>query len=127
MDIGDDPGFLKGIQAVNAHDYYDASEEFEDLFFEAVLGEVAFGRVFLQVAVGAHHLERGQRQAAVDRLAEGLKAIDVGTNDRGGDLLRLGGEVWCLIARGFGGGPLVLAGGFWGCVFWWGCCLCFYL
>ena len=96
-DIGDDPRFLTGVKALNAHDYFDASEEFEDLFFEAVLGEVAFARVFLQVAVGAHHLERGQRQAAADRLAEGLKAIPQVMDDRGWDLVRLGEDVRRLI------------------------------
>ena len=106
-DIGDDPRFLKGVRALNAHDYFDASEEFEDLFFEAVLGEVEFARVFLQVAVGAHHLERGQRQAAVDRLAEGLKAIDVVTNDRGWDLVRLRDDVRTLIARVLAAEPFV--------------------
>ena len=102
-DIGDDPRFLKGVHALNAHDYFDASEEFEDLFFEAVLGEVAFARVFLQVAVGAHHLERGQRQAAADRFTEGLKAIDVVMNDRGWDLARLRNDVQVLIARALAG------------------------
>ncbi len=106
-DIGDDPRFLKGVRALNAHDYFDASEEFEDLFFEAVLGEVAFARVFLQVAVGAHHLERGQRQAAVDRLAEVSKAIDAVTNDRGWDLARLQDDVRALIARVLAGEPFV--------------------
>src|SRR5437764_12102667 len=71
-DIGDDPRFHAGVAALNAHDYFDASEIFEDLFFEAVRDEVPFARLFLQVAVGAHHLERGQRGAAADRLAEGL-------------------------------------------------------
>ncbi len=99
MDIGDDPRFLKGMQALNAHDYYDASEEFEDLFFEAVRGEVAFARVFLQVAVGAHHLERGQRGAAADRLAEALKAIALVADDRGWDLARLRTDVRALIER----------------------------
>ena len=107
QDIGDDPRFLRGVRALNAHDYFDASEEFEDLFFEAVLGEVAFARVFLQVAVGAHHLERGQRQAAVDRLAEVSKAIDAVTNDRGWDLARLQDDVRALIARVLAGEPFV--------------------
>jgi hypothetical protein len=99
MDIGDDPRFHAGVAAMNAHDYFDASEIFEDLFFEAVRDEVLFARLFLQVATGAHHLERGQRGAAADRLAEGLKALDLITNDRGWDLARLGDELRTLIAN----------------------------
>lgn len=106
-DIGDDPRFLAGVAAMRAHDYYDAGEIFEDLFFEAVRDEVPFARLFLQVAVGAHHLERGQRQAAIDRLLEGLKAIDAITNDRGWDLARLRDEVRTLIACVRAGEPFV--------------------
>lgn len=97
-DIGDDPRFHAGIAAINAHDYFDASEAFEDLFFEAIRGEVAFARLFLQVAVGAHHLERGQRGAAVDRLVEALKALNDVDDDRGWDLGRLRADIRALIA-----------------------------
>lgn len=97
-DIGDDPRFHAGIAALNAHDYFDASEIFEDLFFEAVRGEVAFARLFLQVAVGAHHLERGQRGAAADRLVEALKAMNDVEDDRGWDLGRLRDDLRALIA-----------------------------
>lgn len=99
IDIGDDPRFHAGVAAMNAHDYFDASEIFEDLFFEAVREEVAFARLFLQVAVGAHHLERGQRGAAADRLAEGLKALGLITNDRGWDLAKLGDDLRTLISN----------------------------
>jgi predicted metal-dependent hydrolase len=98
MDIADDPRFLAGVELLRTHDYFDASEVFEDLFFEAVRDEVPFARVFLQVAVGAHHLERGQRQAAIDRLAEGLIAIKQVVDDRGYDLARLRADVQALIA-----------------------------
>src|SRR5258708_38433762 len=105
MDIGDDPRFHAGVAAMNAHDYFDASEIFEDLFFEAVRDEVLFARLFLQVAVGAHHPERGQRGAAIDRLVEGLKALDVITNDRGWDLARLGHDLRRLSANVRAAGP----------------------
>jgi predicted metal-dependent hydrolase len=105
MDIGDDPRFLDGVAAINAHDYFDASEMFEDLFFEAVRGEVVFARLFLQVAVGAHHLERGQRGAAVDRLLEALKALNDIDDDRGWDLARLRDDVRTLIASVRAGEP----------------------
>ncbi len=99
MDIGDDPRFLAGVAALNAHEYFDAGEIFEDLFFEAVRDEVAFARLFLQVAAGAHHLERGQRRAAIERLAEALKALSAVTDDRGWDLARLGDDVRAVIAN----------------------------
>jgi predicted metal-dependent hydrolase len=105
MDIADDPRFLSGVELLRAHDYFDASELFEDLFFEAVRDEVPFARLFLQVAVGAHHLERGQRQAAVDRLAEALIALRGVTNDRGYDLGRLRQDVQLLIDRVQAGEP----------------------
>lgn len=98
MDIGDDPRFHAGIAALRAHDYYDASELFEELFFEGVRDEVDFACLFLQLAVGAHHLERGQRRAAIERLAEGLIALRKVTDDRGYDLLRLRTDVEALIS-----------------------------
>lgn len=99
MDIGDDPRFLAAIERLNARDYFDAGEGFEDLFFEAVRDEVEFARVFLQVAVGAHHLECGQRRAGADRLDEAIRAIARVTNDRGYDLGRLRADVQALVAR----------------------------
>ena len=106
MDIADDPRFLSGVALLRAHDYYyDAAEAFEDLFFEAVRDEVPFARVFLQVAAGGHHLERGQRQAAIDRLGEALIALKQVTNDRGYDLARLRRDVQTLIAGVRSGEP----------------------
>src|ERR1051325_7501446 len=89
MDIGDDPRFRSGIAQINAGDYFDAAESFEDLFFEAVIGEVDLARAFLQIATGLHHIERGQKRAAIERLEEALPAIDRVTDDRGLDLVAL--------------------------------------
>lgn len=83
---------------LEAHDYFEASEEFEELFFEAVRDEVEFARVFLQLSVGGVHLERGQVRAAVQRLEEAVRAIARVTNDRGYDLARMGVELRALIA-----------------------------
>jgi len=66
----------KGIAHFNEGDYFDAAEVFEDLFFEAVRGEVDLARALLQVATGMHHIERGQRRAAIERLEEALEPID---------------------------------------------------
>jgi hypothetical protein len=87
--IAADPRFLRGVDLFNAGEYFDASEEFEELFFEAVRDEVEFVRIFLQVSVGMVHAERRQWRAGVERLEEGVKAIDRTANQRGYDLARL--------------------------------------
>ena len=95
--IEDEPRFLEAIELMNAHEYLEASDLFEDLFFEAVRDEVGFVRVFLQVSAGAHHIERGQRRPAVERLEVALQAIDSVQRDRGYDLSGLRQDVEQLI------------------------------
>ena len=82
----DDPRFTSALSHIAANEWEEASELFEDLFFEAVRDEVELVRVFLKLTVGMHHVERGQRRAAVQRLEEGVRAIGRVTNDRGLDL-----------------------------------------
>jgi hypothetical protein len=96
-DVGDDPRFLAAMALINAHDYAEAGEIFEDLFFEAIVGEVEFVRVFLQLTAGAHHLERGSSRAAIARLREGLLALARVRDTRGWDLGRLRADVEQLI------------------------------
>jgi predicted metal-dependent hydrolase len=98
-DIGDDPRFHAAIAMLTAHDYFEASDEFEDLFFEAVRDEVEFARVFLQLAAGGVHLELRQWRAAAQRLDEAVRAIARVTNDRGFDLVRMASELRTLIAQ----------------------------
>lgn len=93
MDIEHDPRFSRAIEQFNAGDFEDASEGFEELFFEAVRGEVDFVRVFLQVSVGIHHVERGQLRAAVERLEEGVRVIERVDDARGYDLATLAIDV----------------------------------
>jgi len=71
----------EGIAHFNRGDYLEASEVFEELFFEAVRGEVDLARALLQVATGMHHIERGQRRAAIERLEEALEPIDRAQSD----------------------------------------------
>ena len=82
-----------------AHDYFEASDEFEELFFEAVRDEVEFARVFLQLATGGVHLERRQWRAAVQRLDEAVRAIARVTNDRGFDLAQMAAELRTVIEQ----------------------------
>ena len=82
-----------------AHDYFEASEEFEELFFEAVRDELEFARVFLQLAAGGVHLERRQWRAATQRLDEAVRAIARVTNDRGYDLATMSAELRTVIAQ----------------------------
>ncbi|MEA2236045.1 MAG: hypothetical protein QOC81_769 [Thermoanaerobaculia bacterium] len=104
-DIADDPRFLAAIGMLAAHDYFEASEEFEELFFEAVRDELEFARVFLQLAAGGVHLERRQWRAAAQRLDEAVKAIARVTNDRGYDLATMSTELRTLIAQVLQGEP----------------------
>ncbi|HXI11187.1 MAG TPA: DUF309 domain-containing protein [Thermoanaerobaculia bacterium] len=80
-----DSRFLLGLQLMEQGDYAEAADEFEDLFFEAVRDEVEFVRVFLQLATGLHHVDRGTERAAIERLEEGIIAADKVQNWRGFD------------------------------------------
>ena len=84
--LEDEPRFHAALHFFDSGDWLEASDLFEELFFEAVRDEVPLVRVLLQVATGMHHLSRGQRRAAVQRLEEGLRAISAVTNARGVNL-----------------------------------------
>jgi len=88
-DIGDDERFSRAIVLFNAREYEEAADLFEELFFEAVLGEVELARALLQIATGAHHVERGQRRVAIERIDEGLIALRAVSDSRGIDVPRL--------------------------------------
>lgn len=84
--LEDDPRFAEALAHFARGDWLEASDLFEELFFEAVRDEVPLVRTLLQISTGMHHLSRGQRRAAVERLEEGLRALDTVTNRRGVDL-----------------------------------------
>lgn len=81
-----DPRFAEALAHFGSGDWLEASDLFEELFFEAVRDEVPLVRALLQVSTGMHHIARGQRRAAAERLEEGLRVIDTVTNARGVDL-----------------------------------------
>jgi hypothetical protein len=81
-----DDRFHEALRHYAAGDWLEASDLFEELFFEAVRDEVALVRVLLQVSTGMHHIARGQRRAAAERLEEGLRSIPAVTNAHGVDL-----------------------------------------
>jgi predicted metal-dependent hydrolase len=91
--LEDDPRFHQALRHVDDGDWLEASDLFEELYFEAVRDEVPLVRALLQVTTGMHHLSRGQRRAARERLEEGLRAIGEVTNARGVDLERLRGLI----------------------------------
>ena len=95
--IEDDPRLEIGVDYFNRGDFFEAGEEFEDLFFEAIRDEIDFIRVFLQVSVGIHHVERGQLNAAIERLEEALRVMGRVRDPRGWDFERLAGDVLGLI------------------------------
>ena len=85
----DDPRFRAAIAQLNAGEYADAADAFEELFFEAVRDEVEPVRALMQIATGMHHIERGQARAAIERLEEGVAAIDRIVNPHGIDIAAL--------------------------------------
>ena len=95
----DEPRLAAAIAHFNAGDYDLAADGFEELFFEAIRDEVDFIRALMQVATGIHHVERNQFRAAIERLQEGIRAIDTITNDRGYDFARLRAEVRALLPK----------------------------
>lgn len=95
--IESDPRFLAAVELLNAGEFFEASEGFEDLFFEAVRDEVPFARVFLQVSVGLFHAECRQRRPAIERLEEGLRAMGEVKDARGYDLEQLARDVRAVV------------------------------
>ena len=84
--LEDDPRFHEALRHFDAGDWLEASDLFEELYFEAVRDEVPLVRVMLQISTGMHHIARGQRGAARERLEEGLRVMNEVTNARGVDL-----------------------------------------
>ena len=105
--VEDDPRFARAIDHFQAGDFDEASDGFEELFFEAVRDELGFVRLFLQISVGVFHAQCGQRRPAVERLEEGLRALAEVRNDRGFDLQALRQDVVRLIGQ-INGGELQL-------------------
>ena len=86
MELTDDPRFLRGIALFNDGDYLEASDCFEELFFEGVRDEPDFIRIFLQFSVGIFHAQTGQWRPAVERIEEGLRLVASNHADRDFDL-----------------------------------------
>jgi hypothetical protein len=91
--LEEDPRFAAALAELEAGDYLEASDAFEELYFEAVRDEVPLVRFLLQVSTGLHHVSRGQRHAAVERLAEALRCAGEVTDGRGLDMAWLCEEV----------------------------------
>ena len=87
--LEDDPRFHEALRHFDDGDWLEASDLFEELFFEAVRDELPLVRVLLQISTGMHHLARGQRGAARERIEEGLRVMGEVTNSRGVDLERV--------------------------------------
>ena len=98
-----DPRFAEALRHFDAGDWLEASDLFEELFFEAVRDEVPLVRVLLQISTGMHHLARGQRRAGRERLEEGLRVLPEVGNSRGVDLRALRELVASALGRGGGG------------------------
>lgn len=81
-----DPRFAAAVAHFGAGDWLEASDLFEELFFEAAGDEVPLVRLLLQISTGMHHISRGQKRAAAERLEEGLRVVADVTNARGVDL-----------------------------------------
>jgi hypothetical protein len=77
----------------------EASDAFEELYFDAVRDEVPLIRFLLQISTGIHHISRGQRRAARERLEEGLRTMGEVTNARGVDITGLAHAARDVIAK----------------------------
>jgi predicted metal-dependent hydrolase len=86
--LEDDPRFAEALRHLDAGDWLEASDLFEELFFEAVRDELPLVRVLLQISTGMHHIARGQKRAARERLEEGMRVLVEVTDARGVDLER---------------------------------------
>jgi predicted metal-dependent hydrolase len=93
VELTEDPRFVRGIALFNDGDYLEASDCFEELFFEGVRDEPDFIRIFLQFSVGIFHAQTGQWRPAVERIEEGLRLAAANENDRGFDLAALADEM----------------------------------
>jgi predicted metal-dependent hydrolase len=87
--LQDDSRFHEALAHFDAGDWLEASDLFEELYFEAVRDELPIVRALLQISTGMHHISRGQRGAARERLQEGLRALDEVSVTHGCDLSRL--------------------------------------
>jgi predicted metal-dependent hydrolase len=86
VELIEDPRFVRGIALFNAGDYLEASDCFEELFFEGIRDEPDFIRIFLQFSVGIFHSQTGQWRPAIERIEEGLRLVAANRDDRGFDL-----------------------------------------
>ncbi|HKR63661.1 MAG TPA: DUF309 domain-containing protein [Thermoanaerobaculia bacterium] len=94
-----DPRFAAALAHYDAGDWLEASDLFEELFFEAVRDEVPLVRFLLQISTGMHHLARGQARAARERIEEGLRGVGEITNARGVDVARVAEDARRALAR----------------------------
>lgn len=99
MLITEDPRFVRGLSLFNDGEYLEASDCFEELFFEGVRDEPDFVRIFLQFSVGIHHAQTGQWRPAVERIEEGLRLAASNRDDRGIDLVALAGGMKAGVQR----------------------------
>lgn len=96
--LEDDARFAAARACFEAGDWLEAADLFEELFFEAVRDEVPLVRFLLQISTGMHHVSRGQRGAAAERLAEGVRIAAEVTNARGVDVDAIAAQARATIA-----------------------------
>ncbi len=68
-------GYRRGIALFNAARFFDAHEALEDLWREAEGRRKLFLQALIQVAVGLHHQQRGNRVGARSLLARAGKKL----------------------------------------------------
>ncbi len=65
IDIADDPRFHRGIEYFNAYDFFEAHDEWEELWQEYSGDDRTFLQGLIQVAVCLHHFVNGNTRGAV--------------------------------------------------------------
>lgn len=65
----------EGIDLFNSGDWYDAHEVWEDLWRDSEGEERLFAQGLVQIAVGLHHLSRGNTRGGSRVLERGMKKL----------------------------------------------------
>tara|TARA_Y100001960_G_C14452653_1_gene718029 strand:+ start:397 stop:789 length:393 start_codon:yes stop_codon:yes gene_type:complete len=60
--------FIKGVEAFNSSDFYDAHEHWEDLWSEYRLPDAKFIQALIQLAVGYFHITNNNKNGALGLL-----------------------------------------------------------
>jgi len=92
--------FEKGLLFFNAGDYYQAHEDWEDLWRETPAPLRFFYQGLIQAAVGLHHLHKGNKAGAQGQLTKSIDHLThFGTNPHSIDTRQLLQELQTILSE----------------------------